>query len=133
ASTAFAWLVLPGIKIMTFLFTNPRIRRVRRRALLVTAGIVGGLVLLLGIVPIPFRTVAEGVVWVPEEGLVRGGADGFIEAVIAKPGSWVTVGTVLIQCRDPDLETEIRALEAQIQELEARHRAVLQDDRVKAD
>src|SRR4051812_22578785 len=133
ASTAFAWLVFPAIKIMTFLFTNPRIRRVRQRALLATAGVISAFVVLLCIVPIPFRTVAEGVVWVPEEGLVRGGADGFIEAVIAKPGSWVTVGTVLIQCRDPDLETEVRTLEAQIQELEARHRAVLQDDRVKAD
>jgi putative peptide zinc metalloprotease protein len=133
ASTAFAWLVLPGLKIMNFLLTSPRIRRVRSRALLTSAGVIGALAVLLGVIPVPFRTVAEGVVWVPEEGLVRGGADGFIEAVLASPGSWVTAGTVLIQCRDPDLETEIRALKAQMQELAARHRAVLQDDRVKAD
>jgi len=133
ASTAFAWLILPGIKIMNFLFTSPRIRRVRKRALLASAGIIGGLVVLLGVIPVPFRTVAEGVVWVPEEGLVRGGADGFIDAISAKPDSWVVAGTVLIQCRDPDLDTEIRSLEAQLSELEARHRAAQQDDRVKAE
>src|SRR5262249_7371409 len=133
ASTAFAWLVLPGIKIMNFVFTSPRIRRVRKRALLVSAGTIGALAILLGVVPIPFRTVAEGVVWVPEEGLVRGGADGFIEAIPGSPGSWVPAGTVLIQCRDPDLDTEIRSLEAHLAELDARHRAVLRDDRVKAD
>jgi putative peptide zinc metalloprotease protein len=132
ASTAFAWLVLPGIKIMTFLFTSPRIRRVRRRAFLATGGVIGALVVLLGVIPVPFRTVAEGVVWVPDEGLVRAGADGFIEAVVAQPGTWVTKGTVLVQCRDPDLDTEVRTLEAQLHELEARYRAVVQDDRVKA-
>ena len=31
------------------------------------------------------------------------------------------------------MDTEIRALEAQLRELDARHRAVLQDDRVKAE
>jgi putative peptide zinc metalloprotease protein len=133
ASTAFAWVVFPALKIVTFLFTSPRIRRVRRRALLVSGGVVAALVVLLGVVPVPFRTVAEGVVWVPEEGLVRGGADGFIERVLAQPGTWVTPGTALIQFRDPDLETQLRALEAQLQELDARHRAALQDDRVKAD
>jgi putative peptide zinc metalloprotease protein len=132
ASTAFAWLILPGIKIMNFLFTSPRIRRVRKRALLSTLGVVGGLVVLLGVIPVPFRTVAEGVVWVPEEGLVRGGADGFIDTISAKPGSWVSAGTILIQCRDPDLDTEVRSLQAQLSELDARHRAALQDDRVKA-
>src|SRR4029079_19598718 len=49
-----------------------------------------------------------------------------------QPGTWVTKGTVLVQCRDPDLDTEVRTLEAQLEELEARHRAVIQDDRVKA-
>lgn len=132
-STAFAWVVFPALKIVTFLFTSPRIRRVRRRALLATGGVVAVLVVSLGVVPVPFRTVAEGVVWVPEEGLVRGGADGFIEQVLAQPGTWVKPGTALIQVRDPDLETQLRALEAQLQELDARHRAALQDDRVKAD
>jgi putative peptide zinc metalloprotease protein len=133
ASTAFAWLVLPTMKIVNFLLNNPRIRRVRQRALLTSAGVVAGVVLLLGVLPVPFRTMAEGVVWVPEEGVVRGGADGFIDQVLAAPGSWVKPGDVLIQCRDPDVDTDIRTLEAQLTEMDARHRALLQEDRVKAE
>lgn len=133
ASTAFAWLVMPSMKIVNFLFNNPRIRRVRKRALLTSAGVLLGLIFLLAVVPVPFRTMAEGVVWVPEEGVVRGGADGFIDKVVATPGAWVEPGDVLIQCRDPDVDTEIRALEAQVVELGARHRALFQEDRVRAE
>ncbi len=68
-STAFAWLVMPSMKIVNFLLNNPRIRRVRKRALLTSAGVVAGVVVLLALVPVPFRTMAEGVVWVPEEGV----------------------------------------------------------------
>ena len=133
ASTAFAWLVMPSMKIVNFIFNNPRIRRVRKRALLTSAGVVAGLVILLGVVPVPFRTMAEGVIWVPDEGVVRGGADGFIDKVIATPGAWVKPGDVLIQCRDPDIDTEIRMLEAQLRELDVRYRALFQDDRVRAE
>ena len=133
ASTAFAWLVMPAFKIINFVVNSPRIRRVRRRAMSVTVLIVAGLAVLLWVIPVPFRTVAEGVVWVPEEGVVRGGADGFIDTVVAQPGSWVKPDDVLVQCRDPDLDTEISMLEAQLRELDARHRAVFQEDRVKAE
>jgi putative peptide zinc metalloprotease protein len=40
---------------------------------------------------------------------------------------------VLIQCRDPEVDTEIRAHEAQLVELDARHRALFQEDRVRAE
>ena len=133
ASTAFAWLIMPALKIVNFLLNSPRIRRVRKRALMTSAGILAALILLIGVVPVPFRTIAEGVVWVPEEGVVRGGADGFVEKVVATPGAWVKPGDVLIQCRDPEIDTEIRALGAQLVELDARHRAFFQEDRVRAE
>jgi putative peptide zinc metalloprotease protein len=132
ASTAFAWVVFPVIKIVTFLVKSPRIRRVRQRAIFATAGVAIGIVILLGVIPVPFRTLAEGVIWVPEEGVVRGGSDGFIQRVVATPGSWVKPGDVLIETRDPDLETEVRMLQAQLRELDARYRSLWQDERVKA-
>lgn len=49
---------------------------------------------------------------------MRAGVDGFVERVIARPGTRVRAGEVLIVCRDP-------ALAGQIQELEARHRELL--------
>jgi putative peptide zinc metalloprotease protein len=40
---------------------------------------------------------------------------------------------VLVQCRDPDVDTEIRMLEAQLRELDVRYRALFQGDRVRAE
>jgi putative peptide zinc metalloprotease protein len=132
-STAFAWLVMPAFKIGQFLFSNPRIRRVRRRALLATAGVIAAVSALLIVMPVPQRTVAEGVVWVPEEGMVRAGADGFVMKVVAQPGSKVTRGDVLVECNDADLRTEVRVLEAQLVELDAKYRQVVVADRVRAE
>jgi putative peptide zinc metalloprotease protein len=132
-STAFAWLVLPAIKIGKFVLSSPRIRRVRRRAVLATVGLLAGAVVILVVIPVPQRTVAEGVVWVPEEGIVRAGADGFITKVVAAPGSKVTRGDVLVECDDEDVRTELKVLEAQLRELDAKHRQVVIADRVRAE
>jgi putative peptide zinc metalloprotease protein len=132
-STALAWLVMPAMKIGNYLASSPRIRRVRRRAIVVTAGLLGGFILLVAAVPMPLRTLTEGVVWVPEEGIVRAGGDGFVTKVVAAPGTWVKPNQVLVQCEDDELTTEVRVLEAQMHELDARHRQVLRDDRVRAE
>jgi putative peptide zinc metalloprotease protein len=132
-STAFAWLVLPAIKIGKFVATSPRIRRVRRRAVLATVGLLAGVALVLLVIPVPQRTVAEGVVWVPEEGIVRAGADGFVTKVVALPGSKVTRGDLLVECDDEDVRTEVKVLEAQLRELDAKHRQVVITDRVRAE
>ncbi len=132
-STALAWLVMPTMKIGNYLASSPRIRRVRRRAILVTVGLLGGFILVVAAVPMPLRTLTEGVVWVPEEGIVRAGGDGFVTKVVAAPGTWVKPNQVLVQCEDDELTTEVRVLEAQMHELDARHRQVLRDDRVRAE
>ena len=132
ASTAFAWFALPVMKIANYLVNSPRIRRIRGRAMFATAALLGGLSALLALVPVPFRTVAEGVVWVPEEGIVRARAEGFVTKVVATPGTWVRRGDVLIECEDRDVQTEVRVLEAQMRELLAKHRQVVRDNRVQA-
>ena len=132
-STAFAWLVLPIMKIGNYLASSPRIRRVRYRAVTVAGILLGGLVVVVAAVPMPMRTLTEGVVWVPEEGIVRAGADGFVARVVATPGTWVKPGDVLIECLDVEVATEGRVLEAQLRELDARHRQAVVDSRVRAE
>jgi putative peptide zinc metalloprotease protein len=127
-----AWSVVPVVKGIHFLFTSPRLRRVRRRALTVSGLGVATLVILTCLVPFPLRTRADGVVWVPEEALVRAGTEGFIDEVVARPGSRVREGDVLIVCRDPLLATQVQVLEARVQELEARYAQERPNDLVKA-
>jgi putative peptide zinc metalloprotease protein len=130
--TSLVWFVLPAFKILDYLANSPRIRRVRSRAMIASALVVAGIAGVFFAVPMPMRTMTEGVVWVPDEGLVRAGADGFVQKVIAQQGAWVKRGDPLLEIYDRDLATEVRVLETRIQELKARHREQAVLDRVKA-
>jgi putative peptide zinc metalloprotease protein len=133
AFTAFAWLIAPGAKIVNYLFSSPRLRRVRGRAMTTSALVTLAVIALIFVVPIPLRTSAQGVVWLPEEGFARAGADGFVVKVGATPGAWVKPGDLLVETTDPELLTEVKVLEGRVLELEARHREQLVGDRVKAE
>jgi putative peptide zinc metalloprotease protein len=88
-------------------------------------------VLLIVAVPVPFRSVAEGVVSVPEEGMVRTGVDGFVAEVLVQPGQRVSPGDPLIRLREPLLATELQVLNARLRELDARYREGMTLERVK--
>jgi len=132
AVTAVVWIIVPTAKAAHYLFVGPRLRAVRSRAVLAATGIAGMVLALLVAIPVPFRASAEGVVWVPDEGLVRAGADCFVERVTVGAGSTVSTGDVLIECRDPDLVAESAVLEGKLAELDARHREAHLSEPVKA-
>lgn len=115
--------VVPVYKKLHYVLTNPALRQKRGRAALVTWGLALAILLLLFILPFPSWTRTEGVVWAPEESLVRAGAEGFVESVNAPPNGPVTKGQVLVTCRDQLLAANIRAMEAQFRELEVRYYA----------
>jgi putative peptide zinc metalloprotease protein len=133
AVTAVAWLGKPVAKGIGYLLGSPRLRRVRARAIAVTCLIAGGLVWLVGFVPVPYRSRAEGVIWIPEEATVRAQADGFVQRVVARPGSRVGRGETLVIMRDPELTARVRELEARLAEVEARFREQQSRDLVKAE
>lgn len=130
--TAFTWFVLPFSKGVKYLFTSPRIRRVRGRAVAVSMAMTAVIVFVLALIPAPFRTRAEGVVWIPDEAIVRAEVDGFVERVVATPGSSVQPGALLVVCRDLSVDTDVKVLEAQLREIKARIREQMVDDLVKA-
>jgi putative peptide zinc metalloprotease protein len=130
---SFAWLLAPAAKIVNYLCNSPSLRRVRGRAIAASALVTLGLLVLSFGVPIPLRTSAQGVVWLPEEGFARAGADGFVVRLGATSGAWVKQGDLLIETSDLELLAEVKVLEARVQELEARHREQIVGDRVKAE
>ncbi|MCM2309625.1 MAG: efflux RND transporter periplasmic adaptor subunit [Sulfuritalea sp.] len=131
---AFAtMLVIPAVKKLHYLFASPQLDSHRQRALL-SSGVIALLVLVIfAWLPAPSSTQAEGVIWAPEEALVRSTVDGFITRVVAKPGQQVRRGDVLIECEDPELAARTRVLQAQLDELEARYNASIISKRVQAD
>jgi putative peptide zinc metalloprotease protein len=125
AAGVVAWVFVPWIRGFIYLCSSPRIHTVRRRALsatvLVTAALAGAILWL----PLPLRTRAEGVIWLPEHAQLRAATDGFVERIVARPGSRVSPGDILIVCHDPQLTTRVKVLEARLDELETRYTAQL--------
>ena len=124
--------VLPVFKSVKHAVGSARLRRHRSRVLSVSGGFIAVLLVLLFVVPVPFRTVVEGVVWLPRTAQVRAGHDGFAQRLVATPGTRVQAGELLIEMRDPALATQLRVSEAKVAELEAIHGAQLVADRSQA-
>jgi putative peptide zinc metalloprotease protein len=131
-AAAVTWIVVPVSKAMYFLFTNPRIRSVRGRAITVTALITAALASFIVFAPMPYRTGTEGIIWFPEESFIRAQAEGFIEKIVAAPGTRIQENTTVVTLVNPILTTQEKILAARVQELEARHVQFLSSEPVKA-
>src|SRR5213594_52344 len=129
--TLSMWVVVPLMKGVRYLAHSPRLRRTRTRAVLVTSGVALAVVLLLAIIPMPHRTRAEGVVWVPEEALVRPDTEGFIERLAARPGVRVKPGDALVVLGNQELASREAVAEARVRELRARYDAERPNDTVR--
>ncbi|WP_431024657.1 site-2 protease family protein [Halomonas sp. H5] len=124
-------LIWPLLKGVTFLLTSPRLTRHRGRAWLATTLLLGGILLPVGLVPVPHATLAEGVLWVPERAVVHVSAGGFVAEVLAEPGGPVVAGEPLVRLEAPLLDAEIRVMEARVEELEVRRALAAVNDRVQ--
>lgn len=132
AWAVFGMLVAPAFKGVKFLLSSPTLSEKRGRATALAAGAVVGLLLLIFAVPVPSRTRAEGIVWIPEESLVRAAADGFVDRVVAKPNTRVARGDLLVEFRDPLLSATANVLRPRLAELQSRYDLALTEDRVQA-
>ncbi|MGM0760834.1 MAG: hypothetical protein ACQEUB_14215, partial [Thermodesulfobacteriota bacterium] len=128
--TMFLW---PACKILRFLSSSPKVRRRRFRVIGAAGFMTAALLALVTIVPVPLSTMAEGVIWAPNNAFVRASTDGFVERLLSPAGSWVQTGQALVECSDPLLPAEIRVLESRILEMEALYDSQIISDRVKAD
>lgn len=129
---AIVMFVVPVAKGGWYLLTSPALRRHRRRALAISGGCVALVAGLLLAVPVPLGTVAEGVVWIPENAQIHAQTAGVIVRIVARPNAHVQAGVPLLELEDPFLAAQVRVMEAQVKELELRLAAVEVDDRVQA-
>ncbi|MCP4039792.1 MAG: peptidase M50, partial [bacterium] len=97
------------------------------------AGAVLAILVALFALPLPSWTLAEGVVWLPEQAQVRAGASGVVTHVLAQSGSLVERGAPLLEIRDELLIAEVRVLAAREREARARLDAKEARDRVGAE
>jgi putative peptide zinc metalloprotease protein len=129
AMMMFVW---PLTKQIRFLFASPVLRENRSRAFAVSGAFVTAMAMILTLIPVPFATVSEGVVWADKETVVNAGTDGVINAVLVEPSSRVVKGQPLLVMDDPLLPAHVRLVEAELKELRLRYEALLIIDRAEA-
>ncbi len=120
-----AWLlglqvVLPVLKSMQYLASSPELGMHRVRAVSVTAALAAIVGLGLFGVPVPNHTTAKGVVWLPEQALVRVDAPCLVDTVAVASGQWVQAGEPLFTCERDELEGELELARAAYDEIEVR-------------
>ncbi|OIN06649.1 PqqD family peptide modification chaperone [Oceanisphaera psychrotolerans] len=127
----YMMLLSPLIKLVKGVLNDPLIMERRLRLCGVTALSIGGLVWLLALTPVPSATLAEGVVWMPEQSRIRAPQGCFVREVL-RPQGPVTEGQPLLRCEDELLPTRKAVLEARKTELQARKVISQHSDRVEA-
>ena len=134
AGWAVAMMALaPLVKALKALAAMPEVQERRARVHATLAAVVVLLAVVLGVLPVPQRTQAEGVVWLPEQAIVRAGAPGFFVAFDTPPGRWVEPGAPLAHSVDPALEAQVRLLRARVDELEATYSSEFVANRARAE
>lgn len=116
---AITMLLMPLGKTLARLVRNPRLAPVRGRTLAMTGGGTLLLALLLGLVPLPLRTQTEGVLWLPEQAILRAQGPGFQSRFLAAPGSMVQAGEPLVESSNPMLSAQREVAAARVAELQA--------------
>jgi putative peptide zinc metalloprotease protein len=113
-------VIWPIVKAIHFIAESPQLQRRRRRAILVTSTVAAAIAALVLAVPLPYATMAQGVVWVGDQSTVRAMADEFVTEVAVGNGLRVEPGATLVKGEDPILVAGVAVLEKQLEELQVR-------------
>jgi putative peptide zinc metalloprotease protein len=110
--------LMPVWKSIRFFVSSPTLARQRGRATRSAFVALAVLALLVGFFPAPLRTQVEGVVWLPEEAMIRAGTAGSVMKLLATPNSEVDAGDPLFELEDPFLPVRVKLLESRLEELQ---------------
>lgn len=130
--TLVTTLVVPIFKMLGYLFSSPALQHKRRRALIVSGATLAVLVAAVGVLPLPYATVAQGVVWLPGEDEVRAGTAGIVTSFLVGENDTVAAGAPLIQMEDAGIAARLAIVDARYRELSLRYEALQFADRVQA-
>lgn len=122
------WSLVAGIGVPLYkgiraLVTEPRYAIRGRRIRTTLIGATATVYLLLFVIPLPHHLTAEGVLWLPEQAVLRADAGGFVARTVAKPGDELVPGQIVLESHDPKLRAELESQVAKQAEVEARYDA----------
>lgn len=110
------WLFVPTFKIVKYLATSPRIERTRNRAVAVTVGGLGAIVLILAVLPFPHWFSAPGIVRAENYSGAFVETSGILKEIVAPSGGRVSMNQTLLRFENRELELDIAASRAGLEE-----------------
>ena len=116
-------LVVPAIRNIARFISSPEASSRRSRMIVIGCLLVLGAGLFFFALPMPLRTTAQGVVWLPEQSMIRSGATCEVAELLVAADQLVTKDTPLIRGVDPFLEAKIMVFRARLAELYATYHA----------
>lgn len=124
-------IVVPAVRNSYRFYSSISGRRKRTRFVVTTLAIVVAVAMLIFAVPVPLRTRAQGVVYLPENSRVRAGTDCFVTDLVVPDGTTVDSGDPLIYCEDPYIRAESKVIAANLAGVRARYNAEPLQSRVQ--
>ena len=82
-------------------------------------------------IPLPSRTVTDGVVWLPDQSVLHVPRTCRVTDIEIPNGTVVAAGTPLLRCNDTELDSRIAVLRAQLDEVHARRAGLALTDPVQ--
>ncbi len=116
-------LVMPILKVVAKPRQDPFMRRISVPIYIGSALLVAGVIFLLFYMPVPYKTYAQGVIYVPQESYVRAQTGGFVKAVQVSDDGEIEMGDVIIEMDSPGLESRERVIKSQLDEARLRYEA----------
>ncbi len=121
--SVWSTLFLPIMKAAISPMKDGYMQRKKLRIYSLSLSILAMIALALFFVPVPLKTYAQGVLYVPQESYVRAQVSGFIDSMIVSDGENVAQGETLVVMDDPDTRTRVSVLEGQLREARVRYEA----------
>jgi putative peptide zinc metalloprotease protein len=128
----FGLLVKPLLSVFRSIIAAAPAGVSRLKAKLLMATGVAALLAFIFILPIPFNTNSQGVIWIPDEAKLRTESPGYITEIAVKNNQLVKIGDLLVKLENPSLITEREQLQSQLAKLEGDQFNALFKDRSKS-
>jgi len=111
-------IMVPVWRMLSALARDPVYRS--GRAALVVCAVPLVLLTIAFKVPFPHSNVVPGVVWIPDEAVIRVSSNCDVADVFVQPGLEVKAGDSLFICEEPDAQSKLEELVARVDELQVR-------------
>jgi putative peptide zinc metalloprotease protein len=114
----FSMVIKPLFNVSkNIIVASPAGTQKRRSFMFIGAAAISAFILFC-LVPVPYSTLAQGVVWLPEEARIRPSTEGFIKTIVANHGDIVKANQLIMILDDPALMTERDNLNQKLSELQ---------------